>query len=262
VNRLSSRLRIGEKIGLGFAVVCALLFGVVWYYHQTLRSVASDYTHLLAVFETRKSLALEIEIEMAAARDAEKAFLSKHQESFAREVDDHLQTLFGKLALLAAVDEHSRQTVDQLLPLLTGYRDSFHAVADAWRSMGLDENSGAQGAFRSKIHRLHELSARYSVDRLYAALLQLRRSEKDLALRRDPSYGEQVRRQLAEFARMIKDSGLPPGIQANLLSDLRLYAQSFERFARDVLAGGSANGGKGTFRDAAHRIEELVRLAS
>lgn len=259
MNRLASQLRIGEKIGLGFAVVCALLFGVVWYYHQTLRSVASDYMHLLAVFETRKSLALEIEIEMAAARDAEKAFLSKHQESFAREVDDHLQTLFGKLALLAAVDEHSRQTVDQLLPLLTGYRDSFHAVADAWRSMGLDENSGLQGAFRSKIHRLHELSARYSVDRLYAALLQIRRSEKDLALRRDPFYGEQVRRQLAEFARMIKDSGLPPGIEANLLSDLRQYAQSFERFSRDVLAGGSANGGKGVFRDAAHRIEAALK---
>ncbi len=259
MKRLSSQLRIGEKIGLGFVVVCLLFAGVVGYHHHTLRSVIGDYKHLLAVFETRKSLALAIEIEMAAARDAEKAFLIRHQEHFARDVDDHLQTLFGKLALLAAVDDHSRQTVDQLLPLLTGYRERFHAVAEAWRSMGLDENSGVQGTFRSKIHRLHELSARYNVDRLYAALLQIRRSEKDLALRREPRYGEQLRRQVADLAQMVRGSELSAEVKAKLLDDLRKYAQGFELFAGDVLAGGNANGGKGSFRDAAHRMEAVLK---
>lgn len=259
MNRLSSQLRIGEKIGLGFAVVCLLFFAVVGYYHHTLRSVTGDYKHLLAVFETRKSLALAIEIEMAAVRDAEKAFLIAHKEQFAQEVDEHLQVLFDKLALLAAVDEDSRQTVDQLRPLLTGYRDSFHAVAEAWRSMGLDENSGVQGAFRSKIHRLHELAGRYSVDRLYAGLLQLRRHEKDLALRRDLRYAEQVRRQVGELVQMVKGSELPAAVKAQLLNDLRQYAQSFEPFARELLAGGNANGGMGRFRDAAHRIEAVLK---
>jgi hypothetical protein len=86
-----------------------------------------------------------------------------------------------KVAALAAVDQQSRQTAEEMQGPLTTYEESFHAVADAWRSMGLDENSGIQGAFREKIHRLHELSAQYKVDHLHTVLLQIRRGEKDLA---------------------------------------------------------------------------------
>jgi CHASE3 domain sensor protein len=193
VDKFSSKLRIGEKIGIGFALVGLLFVGVIWHDHRTLRSVLDDYHQLQAVFEVRKSLALEIEIEMAAARDAEKSFLIHRQERFASEVDQRLQNLHEKVTALAAVDQQSRQTADEIQRLLTIYEESFHAVADAWRSMGLDENSGIQGAFREKIHRLHELSAQYNVDRLYTVLLQIRRSEKDLALRQDPAYRERVR---------------------------------------------------------------------
>ena len=80
--KFSSKLRIGERLGLGFGLVGVLFIGVVWHYHHTLRSVLDDYRQLHAVFEVRKSLALEIEIEMAAAREAEKDFLIDHQERF------------------------------------------------------------------------------------------------------------------------------------------------------------------------------------
>jgi CHASE3 domain sensor protein len=163
VDKFSSKLRIGEKIGVGFALVGLLFVGVVWHDHRTLRAVLGDYHQLQAVFEVRKSLALEMEIEMAAARDAEKSFLIQRQERFASEVDQRLQNLHEKVTALAAVDQQSRQTADEIRRLLTTYEESFHAVADAWRSMGLDENSGIQGAFREKIHRLHELSAQYKV---------------------------------------------------------------------------------------------------
>jgi CHASE3 domain sensor protein len=80
VDKFFSKLRIGEKIGLGFAVVGLLFVGVVWHYHQTLATVLGDYRQL-QVFEVRKSLALEIEIELAAVRDAEKGFLIEHREA-------------------------------------------------------------------------------------------------------------------------------------------------------------------------------------
>jgi hypothetical protein len=81
VEKVWSQFRIGEKIGLGFAVVGLLFAGVVWHYHQTLQSVLGDYQQLQSVFEVRKSLALEIEIEMAAARDAEKDFLIQRRST-------------------------------------------------------------------------------------------------------------------------------------------------------------------------------------
>jgi CHASE3 domain sensor protein len=257
VDKFSSKLRIGEKIGVGFALVGLLFVGVVWHDHRTLRSVLGDYHQLQAVFEVRKSLALEIEIEMAAARDAEKSFLIHRQERFASEVDQRLQNLHEKVTALAAVDQQSRQTADEIRRLLTIYEESFHAVADAWRSMGLDENSGIQGAFREKIHRLHELSAQYNVDRLYTVLLQIRRSEKDLALRQDPAYRERVRTMIPEFRQLIERSELPDTAKQKLLAELTIYAKTFEPYAESALKA-SSGGGTGPFRDAAHRMEAIL----
>ncbi|MBL8407284.1 MAG: hypothetical protein JNJ81_05700 [Candidatus Accumulibacter sp.] len=259
MEKVWSKFRIGEKIGLGFAVVGLLFIGVVWHYHQTLQSVLADHRQLQTVFEVRKSLALEIEIEMAAARDAEKDFLILRHEHFADDVDQHLQVLRTKVTALAAVDQQSRQTAEQLQRLLTTYQESFRAVTEAWRSIGLDENSGIQGAFRQKVHRLQELSAQYYVDPLYTVLLQIRRSEKDLALRRDPAYRERVRTLIQEFRQLVHASELRAAVKQKLLSELAVYARTFEPYAENALKTGNVGGGMGAFRDAAHRIEAILR---
>ncbi len=256
--RFSSKLRIGEKLGLGFGLVGLLFVGVVWHYQQTLGAVLDDYRQLHDVFERRKSLAFEIEIDMAAAREAELNFLSQRKEQFAAKVELHLHDLRKNVALLAAVDEQSRQTATELEALTATYEAAFRAVADAWRSMGLDENSGLQGNFRERIHRLHDLSGNYNVDRLYTTLLQIRRSEKDLALRRDPVYRDRVRRLVVEFRQLVETSALQPAVKEKLLAELGVYTRTFEPYADSVLRTGNPDGGKGPFRDAAQRIEALL----
>ena len=256
--RYSSKLRIGEKLGLGFGLVGLLFVGVLWHYQQTLGAVLDDYRQLHDIFERRKSLAFEIEISMAAAREAELNFLSQRKEQFAAKFDLHLHDLRKNVALLAAVDEQSRQTAAELEALTATYEAAFHAVADAWRSMGLDENSGLQGNFRERIHRLHDLSGNYNVDRLYTALLQIRRSEKDLALRRDPMYRDRVRRLVVEFRQLVETSALQPAVKEKLLAELGVYTRTFEPYADSVLRTGNPDGGKGPFRDAAQRIETLL----
>jgi len=251
-------LRIGEKLGLGFGLVGLLFVGVLWHYQQTLGAVLDDYRQLHDIFERRKSLAFEIEISMAAAREAELNFLSQRKEQFAAKFDLHLHDLRKNVALLAAVDEQSRQTAAELEALTATYEAAFHAVADAWRSMGLDENSGLQGNFRERIHRLHDLSGNYNVDRLYTALLQIRRSEKDLALRRDPMYRDRVRRLVVEFRQLVETSALQPAVREKLLAELGVYTRTFEPYADSVLRTGNPDGGKGPFRDAAQRIETLL----
>ena len=256
--RYSSKLRIGEKLGLGFGLVGLLFVGVLWHYQQTLGAVLDDYRQLHDVFERRKSLAFEIEINMAAAREAELNFLSQRKEQFAAKVDLHLHDLRKNVALLAAVDEQSRRTAAELEALTATYEAAFRNVADAWRSMGLDENSGLQGNFRERIHRLHDLSRNYNVDRLYTTLLQIRRNEKDLALRRDPMYRDRVRRLVVEFRQLVETSALQPAVKEKLLAELGVYTRTFEPYADSVLRTGNPDGGKGPFRDAAQRIEVLL----
>lgn len=257
MEKLWSKFRVGEKSALAFTVVGLLFVGVVWYYQQTLQAVLTDFRQLQGIFEVRKTLALEIEIAMAEARDAEKHFLMHRQERYVAEVERHQQSLREKLAALAAVDDQSRQTSEEIGGLLDTYQEKFRAVADAWRAMGLDENSGIQGAFREKTKRLHELSAQYNVDPLYVVLLQIRRSEKDLALRQDASYRERVRKLIVEFRQLIENSALPDEVRRKLLAELSVYTRTFEAFAASALKAGNV-GGKGPFRDAAQRIEAIL----
>ena len=257
MDKFFSRLRIGEKIGLGFTIIGLLFVGVAWHYRQTLDAVLDDY-HGLQKYELRKSLALEIEIELSAARDAEKAFLLERQDRFAEEASKHLQALDQRVASLAAVDQDSRQTANALQDLLTSYDESFQAVVGAWRIMGLDEDSGLQGAFRKKVHRLQTLSASYNVDRLYTQLLQIRRSEKDLALRQEPEYRERVGKLIDEFRRLATDTELQDEVRQQLLAEVDAYATSFEQYAEKAIKAGNVAGGKGPFRDAAHRIEAIL----
>ena len=48
--RLFNKLRIGEKIGLGFGFVCILFLGVIWQHQMTLKRTLSEYQGLLDVF--------------------------------------------------------------------------------------------------------------------------------------------------------------------------------------------------------------------
>ena len=102
------------------------------------------------------------------------------------------------------------------------------------------------------------VSYTHLVDRLYTLLLQIRRSEKDLALRQDAAYRERVRTLIAEFREQVETSGLNDAIRAKLLAELTAYATSFEPYADSALKAGNVAGGKGPFRDAAHRIEAML----
>ena len=51
VSKLTSKLRIGEKIGLGFGLVGLLFLLVIWRYHHTLQGALDNYRVLQEVYE-------------------------------------------------------------------------------------------------------------------------------------------------------------------------------------------------------------------
>jgi len=264
VDKLFSKLRIGEKIGLGFALVGLLFVGVVWHDRQTLQGVLGDYQQLQG-FGLRKSLALEIEIELAAVRDAEKGFLLDRREAFRPPggVCRGGQQALAEPARQGRGAGRCRPGLAANRRLSAGAGDYLpEELRHRRRSLaghGSRREHGLQGAFRKNVHRLQELSAGYNVDRLYTLLLQIRRSEKDIALRQDPAYRERVRKLLAELQQAVETSELQTPVRQQLLSELAAYASTFEPYAESALKAGNINGGKGPFRDAAHRIEALLQ---
>ncbi len=256
MGKWARKLRIGEKIGFGFGIVGVLFLGVIWGYHATLEQALNDYRQLHDMHGVRKTEAMLIESSMLRAQHAEKSFILGRDEAHARAVHGSLEQALAATRRLGAVEENP--AAQRLGELIDGYGQRFQDVVDAWRLKGLDHDSGLQGAFRDSVHELEDMAERFKVDRLYLLLLQIRRGEKDLGLRREELYRARVLQLVEDFSAEVADSGLDEGMKARLLHEISVYRDTFEQYARTVLDDPQPHAGKGPFRQAAHRIEDLL----
>ena len=258
MGKLSRKLRIGEKIGFGFGIVGLLFLGVIWQYHTTLQHALADYRELHDVYGARKSQAMEIENSILRAQRSEKNFVLSRDESSAEDVLMSLKQALSAADALEMVDDSTAPAAKPIKELIRDYQQRFQSVVAAWRIKGLDHNSGLQGAFRDSIHQLESMAEQLDVDRLYLLLLQIRRGEKDLGLRREQQYRERVSQLIQLFSDQIASSGLGDGLQARLFHEIQIYRETFGQYADEVLSDPKPHSGKGPFRQAAHRIESLL----
>ena len=258
MGKWSRRLRIGEKIGFGFGVVGVLFLGVIWQYHNTLQEALTDYRSLHDIYEARETEAQRIEINMLQAQHAEKRFVLTRDERFAESVLKSIDLALDAAARMREVDQRSEPVAEKLSGLIRDYEQRFRDVVSAWRLKGLDHNSGLQGAFRNSVHELEDMAGELKVDRLYLLLLQIRRGEKDLGLRREEQYRDRVLELIREFSDEVAASGLRDGVKTRLFHEIAVYRETFEQYARTVLSDPQPVSGKGPFRQAAHRIEDLL----
>jgi PAS domain S-box-containing protein len=257
--RFFNNLRIGEKIGLSFGLVGLLFLGVIWQYQMTLRQSLSDYQRLLDVFEAKKSLTLNIERFMLEARLAEKDFLIHRESAAADKVTRYVGRIREEAVKFKKIDADALTVGKQISRFIENYHTRFEELVAAWRKRGLDHNSGLQGRFRDRAHELEDLTDKFKVGSLYLQLLQIRRGEKDLGLRREKQYYDTVFERIKEFKTKVNNSDLQKGLKIRLHSEMDVYRDALTAYAQDVLRGENIKGGKGPFRDASHRIEDLLK---
>jgi PAS domain S-box-containing protein len=257
--RFFNNLRIGEKIGLSFGLVGLLFLGVIWQYQMTLKQSLSDYQRLLDVFEAKKSLTLNIERFMLEARLAEKDFLIHREVAAADKVTRYVGRIQEEAVKLKKIDADALAVGKQISRFIENYLTRFEALVAAWRKRGLDHNSGLQGRFRDRAHELEDLADKFKVGSLYLQLLQIRRGEKDLGLRREKQYYETVFERIKEFKTKVNNSDLQKDLKIRLHSEMDVYRDALTAYAQDALRGENIKGGIGPFRDAAHRIEDLLK---
>ena len=258
MHKLSSKLRIGEKIGLSFGLVGLLFLLVIWRYHATLEHALGGYRVLQEVYEAKETHATEIENSLLEADAETKAFLVDRSAERLESVDQSVGKLLGHADLLGSVDAEGRLSAARIRELAQAYQHSFHEIFEAWERKGLDHDSGLQGAFRDTVHELEALAGHYKVDSLYIDLLQIRRGEKDLGLRREPEYRKRVLQLLDGFKAKLAASELEPVVKEQLAQESATYREAFLAYAEGVLDNEDIRGGKGPFRQAAHRIEDIL----
>ncbi|HSO79594.1 MAG TPA: hypothetical protein VLQ88_05385, partial [Chromatiaceae bacterium] len=257
MDRIVGQLRIGEKIGLGFALVGLLYLAAIWQYHRGQDALIRDYGQLHFSFVARVNQAFAIQTHLHQARLAEGDFLLHRREAEISRVEEQTHLLLELTRQLAA-DSELAETGKALDQLARTYQQGFLDIAEAWQIKGLDEDSGLQGAFRRSVHELQQRSRNFNAGDLYVTLLQMRRGEKDLLLRGEEQYVTRVQTLIDQFRHLVQQADFYPEVRQALLDEVAVYATTFQDYARSVLAGDEIAGGKGPFRDAGHRLEAIL----
>jgi len=253
MKKIANKLRIGEKIGLGFGLVGLLFLVVIWQYHFTFNQSLNDYQELEQVYVKQKDQAMAVEIALLNARQKEKLFLLSRELQNAEGVTQQIQ---NSLSIAEQMASDSSMIKDQLNKYLT----QFELVKNAWVKKGLNENLGLQGSFREAVHKLEEMAAQVKSDALYLNLLQIRRAEKDLGLRREVLYKDKALGLVDDFRVRIRQSSLHSDLKEKLLAESEVYQKALINYSATVLNNQDIQGGKGLFRQSAHRLEALINL--
>lgn len=96
------------------------------------------------------------------------------------------------------------------------YASSFGMLTNALKQRGLNENSGAEGAFRASVHAIEKLINEAGEVHLLNAMLQVRRSEKDFIMRRNDKYISAVNKGIATLRAQTRSSGIAASVSENI----------------------------------------------
>ncbi|WP_322514532.1 HAMP domain-containing methyl-accepting chemotaxis protein [Rhodopseudomonas palustris] len=244
---MSLRLRLSHKINsiaaVGIAGVLALggLF--------MLGSASQEAARL----EDERARALGdsntlLQIAMLEQRRAEKNFMLRKDDAY---VAAHQE---GGKSARATVADMIRQTeaagrsdlTRNLRSIEAGYADyerHFAQLAAAQIKLGLKETLGLEGGLRKSVHEIEAALGKFDEPALTTTMLMMRRHEKDFMLRRNPKYGDDIKKRAAEFSARLAASGLPAATKADVDQKLAAYQHDFFAWmdaalvlARDELA--------------------------
>jgi HAMP domain-containing protein len=258
MNKLLIQLRIGEKIAIGVGAIGLLFLGVIWLYQQTLNQSLSDYESLVEVHAANKDHLAGIENHLLLARHFGAQYRLARDAEDAQQVIASLDLAQQGVKRLSETYQSNEPLATQLNTQLHAYREHFKAVEEAWIVKGINEDAGLQGSFRDAVHDLQAMASNLNADNIYLTLLKIRRGEKDLGLRREALYQQRVHNLIERFKQEVEDSHLLNAVKEQLLAEMEIYRNQFDIYAEKALSGQGIEGGKGPFRDSAHRLEDMI----
>lgn len=199
-----------------FAFIIILLLS---YYGSTKVTAARQATELLN--DKLQSLSQSVNLE--------KTYLAKPSNeveaelvSLVSEIETSIKQQQTRL-LATGVDSQQLQTA---LTNIAEYRKGFETLAAQQKIIGLNPKDGAYGALRAAVHEVEVLIKGANDYELLAAMLQLRRAEKDFMLRFDKKYLTKFDRLIQDFLNHLESS--QSSVDKSLVTEkIALYQQRF-----------------------------------
>jgi methyl-accepting chemotaxis protein len=125
--------------------------------------------------------------------------------------------------------------LDQLSSGLTTYEEGFATLVADNQNLGLDQNSGLEGAMRSAVHSIEERLQTVENADIRASMLMMRRHEKDFILRSEASYLDRHAGEAETFAGLVKQAFRPGAQRSRVMDGLEVYRTAFKLYAEGRL---------------------------
>ena len=224
-------LRLSHKIAaIGALGIVGLVAVAVIY-----MSGARSQEHHRAAAERAKAIgavADKLAVTLLQARRAEKDFLLRADEQYVSHHVDLTRTIRADLDAIKqqAAGADRPDVAEKADVVRTGfdrYAGHFMTLVDTRRKLGLNENSGLEGALRGSVHGIESKLNEFDEPRLVVTMLMMRRHEKDFMLRRDPKYGGDFKKRAAEFTKTLADSTVPAAAKDDMTQKLAAYQRDF-----------------------------------
>lgn len=256
-------LRITQKLSLLLGVVLGSFAVIGVLYLVFVATVAHDRSELDRVAQFSQ-FATAVEIAGLESRRNEKDFLLRRDLSYVKLHDESMARVYtnlDKLPGLGIADADQQAQIAAVRQYMQAYDASFKTVADKAVQLGLDENSGIQGAFRDQVHAVEADVNGVNNTALLASMLMMRRHEKDFLLRKRDQYVSEMNDEYGHWQKLIATARLPANVRASIDTHMDAYQKGFPTLVAGTREQDAAIESMRTaFHEAQPRIDQLVQL--
>ena len=245
-------MKIKHKLSINAAIVTSAMLVMFGLFYWALTNVEK--------LGRGQELALGLEADMLSMRRHEKDFMVRSDLKYVPRFDEriaHTGEILKELKLIARDYGLNLPELEQLQTVFSQYQASFHAVVKATEKVGLDHESGLQGALRQAVHNIETELKALSADTVMVTMLQLRRAEKDFILRGAMKYPEKFNKLIIILRQQLEQLGVDPRVMGYADS----YQEKFSAYVdgRQKLGLNSDSGLRLKMRERIQSTEALLK---
>ena len=225
--RLEIRTQLGA-IALMVVIGFALVGGVYWTSTKRSETVRNDLQNATGYLVTAQNATYWV----VRSSVAEKTFLDQREQKVLDTFGTAAEA--ARTALDALSSSPLAATSNGLSSAFETYVDAFGRLVEDWRTLGFDEEGGLLGALRASAHAIEERVGDIGMEEgagLQAAMLTLRRHEKDFMLRGDPKYVDRHAKAVDDFLAFLSRTPMPFATKGEIRDLLESYARDFKAYA-------------------------------
>lgn len=228
---LNFRLSLGHQIFLigGGGVFGILLVAGIYFLGESSLARYQNQSDAAALVG---ALTNSTEIKLLDARRAEKDFLLRNDDKQVKRHGDLSQSIRDNLKRLKGEIERDNRSdlavkADAVAVEFLNYTNHFGSLAEAKRKLGLTPDTGLEGTLRGSVHAIESILQGFNDASLNAAMLTMRRNEKDFMLRHDAKYGVEMKKAAEDFSRLLAAAAIPDASKRDMTEKLTAYQRDF-----------------------------------